>query len=167
MSGGDKAWAHRAFPTLPPAEAEGIAEGLGEIAGHRLRDLTEGPDPDGLRSALAEAYSGIIADLMAERSRKADAHRRRWLAWQLSRGDLGRNDVGKTVTRWLDAHPQLCGTFGFPAGDAERKRRSAILKDLLAEMRAAVRDGARPFTLSKLDQDRLEDVMSFTSMEEK
>lgn len=163
----DKTWMHRALPALPPAEAERLVGGLGEQAWHELCGLMELPDPEGHVARMAAAYSGIIADLLADRSRKADAHRRRWLVWHLSGGDIEPRGVGLTVTRWLDAHPQLCGTFGFPAGEAERKRRSAIVKELLKEMRATVLDGGQPYTLSKADEMQLEVVMAFEILDKK
>lgn len=163
----DRTWMHQAFPTLPPTEAEAIVAGLDEIAWHRLAELMLAPDPDGVRSGLALAYSGIIADLMAGASRKVDAHRRRWLVWHLSGGDLKTKGVGRIVTSWLNDNSQLCSTFGFPAGVKEKKRRSDIVKELLKQMRATMLGSGRPYNLSKADEDELETIMSFDSLDKK
>lgn len=152
-------WMQRAFPTLSPTEAEAMAESLGDVDRHKLRELMATPDPGGLSDGLALLYSRVISTLMAEKSRKTDAHRRRWLVWRLSGGNLERNDVGKTVTSFLAENEAIAADLGF-----EKRRRAAIVKDLLKEMRAAVRDGARPYTLSAHEEERLATWLAFDKM---
>ena len=160
---------HAAVPALPPAEAEALVDGLDEITWHQLCDLmvVDQPDiePGELRRRFARAYSEIIRDLLADRSRKADFHRRRYLVWHLSGGDLKRHGLVSTVARWLEENATAAGTFGFPAELSDRKQRAGIVRSLLAEMRAAALAGAQPYTLSRADEDRLETWLSLVGLD--
>jgi hypothetical protein len=152
----DILWIRRAFPSLPDAEAEEIALILDEFHWHKMRRLMSEPDPGGRCQELAEVYSRIISDLLADKNRKESAHRRRWLISHLADTHIERKGVGLTVTRWLSENDELCPFFGFPPGPKNKKRRSAIVTELLKEMRAAVRKGSRPWILNSRVEEELE-----------
>lgn len=162
----DKTWMHRAFPTLAPAEAEGCAGVLPEPLQHLLHSLTRVEDDTQRRvfDDAARIYTAVIANLIAEKTRRPDAHRRRWLIWHLSKGDIFRKGIGLRVTRWLNANAAGCEMFGFPPGPKERKRRSSIVTELLKEMRASARAGGRAYVLPLHEEEYLRAWADFENL---
>ena len=162
----DKTWIHRAFPTLAPAEAERCADALPDPLRNLLHDLSVISDEDQRRAldAAAQIYGAVIANLIAEKTRRPDAHRKRWLIWHLSEGDIFRKGTGLRVTRWLNASVARCEMFGFPPGPKERKRRSAIVTEVMKEMRAAVKSGRSPYVLPIHEEEHLRAWADFDAL---
>lgn len=172
----DKEWVHLAFPTLSPAEAKVLLNGLPEpelyaLESILLKSTGHGQAARAVRD-LARVYSMLIGNLIAQHSRKNGSnntklgtHHRRWFIWHVSGGDLspGRG-IGKAVTKHLNKSDALCRNFCFPPGLENKKHRSQLVKDLLKSMRADLLNGKRPYTLSVEDEERHKVWAEFQTM---
>lgn len=167
----DRAWMHRAFPTLAPAEAEKLAGKLSEPERRDLCDLmahAQRGDKRGRALAeIARIYSLVIGNLLAASLRKQRAHQKRWLLWRLSGGDIGRRGVIKALATEIGRAPWLCSHFGFPAGPNSKARlaRQRMTEHIVKEMRKALRDGKPPFVLAAWEVDSFELLFGFDDLD--
>lgn len=119
---------------------------------------------------LLDEMGRVALGLAAGASRKTLAHKRRFLVWHISGGNLAARDLSKRVAAVLESDARIREALGFRSveGDAvSRKRlkaeRGRTIRNLLSEMREAERADTKPYILNAADEAELRGMMETIS----